>query len=97
MTADSLNALDAYTLVYLPGDWDVTTWVFQGRVGTSNYYTFTYPPDAEGVVSNKRPVYLHALDLLNATLDQQLAWLNVLEGMEERKQWIYKVQLPKSS
>lgn len=97
MTADSLNALDAYTPLYLPTEWEVITWIFQGRVGTTNYYTLTHPPDPDGVVSNKRPVYLHALDLANATLEEKEAWRSVVSGLEERKQWINKTKLIKRS
>ncbi|GAB2582296.1 hypothetical protein GCM10027190_34480 [Spirosoma areae] len=94
MTTDELNTLQRGTPVYLPTDTaHVMTWLFDARIGTTNYYTFTYPPDADGVVSNKRPVYFHALDLLGATLDEQAAWLAVAESLEERKQWIYKTKL----
>ncbi len=93
MTTAELDALEPGTLLYLPTDWDVTKWLLQGRVGTSNYYTVMHPPDNDGVVSNRRPVYLHSLDLLNATLNATEAWQRVGDGLQERIEWIERNKL----
>ncbi|UFH52597.1 hypothetical protein [Spirosoma sp. KNUC1025] len=93
MTADELDTLPGGTKIYLPVEWFVKDWVFVGRVGETNYFTVLHPPDAQGDVPNKRPVYFHALDLLPAALDEQIAWLQVISWMEERKSWIYQQKL----
>ncbi|MCX6218374.1 hypothetical protein [Spirosoma sp.] len=94
MTTEELNALQPGTLIYVPSDWFVKDWIYAGQVDNTNYYTLTHPPDPDGEVKNKRPVYFHALDLLESTLDEQAAWLKVLEWIDERKVWIYKTKLP---
>ncbi|QHV96271.1 hypothetical protein [Spirosoma endbachense] len=88
MTTAELDALPSGTIIYLPTDWEVQTWLFDGRVRNRDYYTLTYPPDTDGIVSNRRPVYLHALDLLNATRTELEAWKIVLDGLEKRQLWV---------
>ncbi|QHV99190.1 hypothetical protein [Spirosoma endbachense] len=90
MTTAELDALPSGTIIYLPTDWEVQTWLLDGRVKNRDYYTLTHPPDDDGIISNKRPVYLHALDLLIATQTELEAWKIVLEGLEKRRLWVCK-------
>ncbi|MDB5240073.1 MAG: hypothetical protein JWP57_698 [Spirosoma sp.] len=84
MTIDELNALESGTPLYLPGNWDVATWLYAGRVPGRDYFTFTHPPDPDGFVSNKRPVYLHVMDLVGATTSEIDAWHVVFKTLQER-------------
>lgn len=93
MTIAELDALELGTPIYLPTNWEVVVMVFDRRVGVTSYYTVTHPPDSEGVVSNKRPVYLHALDLIHATTEMKPAWQTVLAGLNERAAYIINHQL----
>ena len=93
MTTDELDGLPNGTVLYLPTEWEVVQVIFAGRVHNRNFYTLLHPPDTDGVVSNKRPVYLDAVQMMTTTLDEQSAWLAVIEGLEERKRWIYKLKL----
>ncbi len=88
MTTDQLDALEPATTIYLPTIWEVQTWLFAGRVPGCDYFTLAHPPDQYGVISNRKPVYMHALDLLNATLSEKQAWEMVKAGLIERSEWV---------
>ncbi|MFD2936332.1 hypothetical protein [Spirosoma flavum] len=93
MTTQELEALEPGTVIYIPTDWEVTIWQYAGKIPFRNWYTLLNAPDQDGVTDNRRPVYIDALHLLPATLDEQAAWLDVVKTLEERKQWIYKRKL----
>lgn len=93
MTTEELDALPAGTLLYLPTETEVTVWQYAGKVPGRNFYTVLHPPDVDGTINNRRPVYIDAVQMLHATLDEQAAWLQVIAWMEERKEWIYKRKL----
>jgi hypothetical protein len=93
MTADELNALQPGTLFYIPTTDDVQAWIYSGPVVGRDWHTLTYPPDQDGVVSNKRPVYVSSIDLLHATLDETSAWQHVKQRLDERVEWIQKRKL----
>lgn len=93
MITDELNALPLNTTIYLPDEWEVLPWLFAGKVHDRNFYTLLYPPDQDGVVNNRRPKYVDAQQLLAATLNETEAWCTVIDGLEDRKQWIYQFKL----
>lgn len=93
MTTAELDALEPGTIIYLPTDWDVTEWRFAGRVYDRSSYTFLHPPDKDGVIVKRNPVYFDATVLLNATLDKRKAWYMVLATLADRREWIYKRKL----
>jgi len=83
MTTDQLDALLPGSLLFIPTDVDVGAFVFCGRA-TGDYYTLSHPPDADGVVKNKRPFYLHALDLMNAQTSEIEAWAVLQQQTKDR-------------
>ena len=93
MTTDELDALPPGTRLFLPTDWDVSAWQLAGRVPGRNFYTLLHPPDTDGVINNRRPVYVDGVQLLASALDEQLAWQHVLTTLEERIIWIKKNKL----
>jgi hypothetical protein len=93
MTTDELNALEPGTLLYVPAADDVLTWEFAGPVNNRSWYTLVYPPDQDGTIGNRRPVYVAPIELLHATLDEQSAWHFVAREMGARKDWIHKRKL----
>lgn len=96
MTSDELNTLESGTPLYIPNNWDVATWLYAGRVPGRDYYTFTHPPDPDGVVANKRPVYLHPMDLISATTIEIEAWRTVFKTLQERAEHIQTHRLNQS-
>lgn len=88
MTTDELDQLPLGTPIYLATEWEVQTWIFAGTVNGRSFYTFTHPADADGVIHNRRPVYLAATDLLNARINEKQAWALVKTGLLERTLWV---------
>ena len=93
MTADELDALPLNTIIYLPDEWEALPWLYAGKVHDRNFYTLLYPPDQDGTVNNRRPVYRDAQQLLNATVNETEAWCTVINGLEDRQLWIYRFKL----
>jgi len=88
MSTEELDATPTGTLLYVPVGDSVATWEFAGRVPNRLWYTLVYPPDQDGVVNNRRPVYVSALDLLPATTDEGQAWLSLALELADRQAWI---------
>jgi hypothetical protein len=88
MSAEELDALPAGTLLYVPVGDGVSTWEFAGRVPNRLWYTLVYPPDKDGVINNRRPVYVSAVDLLQATTNEGQAWQSLAAELADRQAWI---------
>lgn len=93
MTLDELAALPPDALIYLPTGWDVTAWRPGGAVAGGNWYTLLHPPDKNGVIDNRRPVYYDTVQLLDATADEATAWLATVKQLQERIDWIKQHKL----
>jgi hypothetical protein len=91
MTTEALDTLPAGTLIYIPNEWAVDTWQFVAPVAGSIYYTLLHPPDDDGVIHNKRPVYMNAVDLKFATINPIDAWQNVQDGLIDRALFVAKM------
>jgi hypothetical protein len=97
VSVDELNALTPGTLLYIPSSDDVLIWEFAGPVNNRSWYTLVHPPDQDGAIHNRRPVYVAPIDLLHASLDEKTAWEHVSKGLDERKDWIHKRKLNETS
>ncbi|QMW06395.1 hypothetical protein [Spirosoma foliorum] len=93
MTIQELDTLPLGATIYLPTDWDVQSWQWAGKVPNRNFYTLLHPPDQDGVITNRRPYIIDAMQLMNATLDEASAWLQLVEWLMQRHQWIYNFKL----
>ena len=92
MTTDELEQLPAGTIIYVPQSVDVMPLILDQRVHDTDYFTLR-TVDADGTITTKRPIYLYALDLLNATTSETEAWECVLTGLNERREWIKTYKL----
>ncbi|WP_338871663.1 hypothetical protein WBJ53_25985 [Spirosoma sp. SC4-14] len=90
MTTEELDALAPKTVLFVATEWEVQKWIFEGRIPGRDYYTLTHPPDKDGVLHTRKPIYLHYMDLLNARLDEKQAWEIVRTGLIERMEWVTK-------
>jgi hypothetical protein len=93
MTTEQLDALPPGSLLYIPTPDDVLVWEFAGPVHNRSWYTLNHPPDQNGEINNRRPVYVAPIELLHAALDEKTAWEHVRAGLYERIDWINKRKL----